>query len=339
MDMQVSTLSRKILRALSDNSRITLTTLSEKLGASRYMVKERLVALEKEFALHYTIEPDYAKLGFTTPHVIRIKLEKKPKSSEIKELEALFSKSRAAQFVALTEGNFDMLIFALAKTSTEYIRWETSLDLILSKYGVAARMSEVNTMHLGFIPIDSATIEASSIEPIFKTLLIALNQNSRASLRELSRKLGKSDALTNYYMQRLEKTGLIKRYTMIALKPPFNYNIAYFANYTVRSGVLGRVNRERRTMYWRKLDEFPVFNEFPIMWSTTGSYRSFTWALYDNYKEGLDHSVRAHEQIYKEDKAKIEYVIVKRVLKGAAPIRNVDQRASYALIDWDAELI
>ncbi len=333
--MEISQLSRQILRELCTDSRITITELSEKFNVSRHVIKERVLALEKEFGLRYTIEPNYQELGYNTVYILHSKFKKKPQGSEIREI---FSKSKVAQFVATVESkDFDIITFALAKSMQEYLRWETTYNSVLAKYGVYTRESVVNVMHLGFLPLSQEAIDDSKIDDNFKNMLKLLNENSRMSIRDLSKEMGLSEALTRYYFRELGKTKVIKRFTAIATKPYFKYNIIFFVNYTIKTGVAKRVDKERRTMYWKPLDEFPVMSEFPIMWSTSGSDRAFVWASYNDYKTGLKLSVEAHRAAFKEDEPDIETGTIKEIVKGYAPVRNLDQKENYETVNWETD--
>lgn len=333
--MEISVLSRHILRDLCTDSRVTITELAQRYNVSRHVVKERIIGLEKEFGLRYTIEPNYTALGYNSLHIVRTRFVKMPDISEIK---AAFAKSRVAQFVAITDGYFQLVTFALARDSIEYIHWETAYMAHFAKYGMSTKQSEINVMNLGFMPINSDAIGESNVEPVYKKMLMILNENSRISIRDMSKQLGFSETLTRYHFRELNKTNIIKRYTALATKSYFKYNILYFVIYTIRAGVENRVAKERRTMYWKQLDEFPVLNEYAANWATSGGDRSFTWACYNDYREGLQKSLNAHKTAYKEDSPIARTAVISQIIKGHAPIRNIDQKESFKTIDWKSEL-
>lgn len=334
--MEISTLSRQILRELCTNSRVTITELAKKYKISRHIATERIKALEREFGLYYTIEPNYEALGFSTMHVLRIKFDSPPKAAEMREI---FQKSKIAQLVFTTKGDFDAVIIAVGKSSIEYAQWETALNAKFAKYGISLRTSEVNVMHLGFVPLDPETIMSGDIDPLYKKMLAILTSNSRISIRDLSKQLGVSDTLTRYHFMGLEKTKYIKRFTAIVTKSPLKSNIVYFGNYTIKSGVEKRVERERKSMYWKPLDEFPIVSEYPMMFSTSGGDRSFSWANYSDYKEGLKLSVQAHAAAFREDSPVMTQAVVEEIIKGHPPIRNLDQKEALVAPDWYSEII
>ncbi len=324
--MEISSPSRKILRELCTDSRTTVTKLAKKYGIPRNSVKGRITALEKELGLHYTLELDYERLHFTTLHILRIKFSKKPKS---KELKPIFTRSKIVQLAITTKGDFDMVVVALARDSKEYFKWEFGLWIALSKYGLESHSSEVIVSHLGFVPINDDSINECKIDDNYKKIILCLNSNSRMTMRELSKKIGLSEGLTKYYIKKLDKEGIIKRYTTVVTRPPLKYGIVYFVNYAIKEGVEVRVENERRTMYWKDLWEFPIISEFQFMWSTTGGDTSFTWACYDNYEEGIKNSVTAHRNAYKIDSPTIKHAIVDQAIKGVLPLRNIDTKENY----------
>ncbi len=333
--MYIDPLSRKILRELCTNSRITLTELASEFNISRYIATQRVEALEKELGLHYTIEPNYSKLGIENLHIIRISFSEKPSDEELKQI---FKGSRIAQVVATVKGGYDLLMFTAAESSQDYLEWETSLDFKFSKYGVAISPSTIGIMHLGFIPIKNELIQHLDIDDIYKKILIELNKNSRAQIREIGKAIGMSEHLVRYYLEKLEDEKFISRYTALVTKSPLKYNIAYFARYTVADGVIERVNEERRTMYWKELEEMPVVSEFQIMWSISGSDRAFTLASYDDYMQGMKSSVLTHNRIYRKDKPRVVSGVIENMLVGDLPIRNIDTKANYNTLLWRSEI-
>ncbi len=333
--MYIDPLSRNILRELCTDSRITATELASKLNISRYVATQRVKALESELGLHYTIEPNYSKLGIEDLHVIRVSFSKKPKDDELKQI---FGGSRIAQVVATVKGGYDLLIFTAAESSQEYLEWETSLDFKFSKYGVTLNPSTIGIMHLGFIPINNALIQHLDIDDTYKKILLELNKNSRSQIREIGKSVGMSEYLVRYYMEKIKNEGFINRYTALVTKSPLKYNIAYFARYTVADGVVERVKKERNTMYWKKLDEMPVVSEFQIMWSISGSDRAFTVANYDDYRQGMKNSVLAHNKVYSKDKPRVVFGVIDNVLLGYFPIRNIDTKANYNTLLWSGDI-
>ncbi len=322
----VSLLSRRLLRELCTNSRVSVTSLSEKLAISRPIISKRIKALEKEFGLKYTLELNMTSLGVSNIHVLRVKFDKKPKEAD---LGALFESSKRIQLALTTVGDFDLLLFVVAKSVEDYLGWELKFDLALSKYGVSTSPSEVAILHLGFVPVSDTLILASGLDETYKKILLELNSNSRIKISDLARRIDTSEDAVHYYMEKIEKEGIVKRFTAVATKPLINENIVYFADYTIHEDIERRVEAERKRMYWKLQNEFPILSEFQMMFSTSGSDMSFTWATYPNFKEGLKQSVGLHAEIYKRDAAVMRYARICNLVKGTLPLRNIDLKEAY----------
>ncbi len=325
--VEISDLSRRILRELCTDSRITITELSEKYKISRHSISERIAALEKALDIHYTLELNYENMGFGAFYIINVKFSKKPKISELKKI---FMGSKATQFAAITEGDFDLLIFALAKDSSAYMNMEVGLGVLLSKYGVRIRSSQAVLPHLGFVPVSNETIMEANLEESTKRILVALNEESRMPIRDLSKRIGLKEDITRYQLGRINNQRLIKAYTAVMRKPVLKNNIVFFANYaTINEGILKRIERERKAMYLKPETEVPVQNEFQMMISSTGADFAFIWASYNDIKEGMKASVETHRKIYSVDNPKMSSAVIKEVIKGEMPIRNIDVKSGY----------
>lgn len=328
MQTAISTLSKNILRELCTNSRVSITELSEKYKVSRKIAKERIVALEKEFGLKYTLDLDYEALGFASLHALHVKFAKKPNPDILR---ATFSKSKAVQFAAITEGDFDMVLFVLTKEPKDYFKWEIAFWLALAKYGVGTSPSEVIISRLGFVPINTDLIRDSAVDDVYKKIITVLNENSRITNTELSKKIGMSQELTNYYLKKLNKEGIIKKYTAVLTTPPTKYNITFFATYTVKDLVGERAQTERQTMFFKEPLEMPIVNGPQMMFSLTGSESTFNLVSYEDLKDGIEKSVAMHDKIYRVDSPKTKYAVIKDVVKGTLPIRNISVKDNYDL--------
>jgi DNA-binding Lrp family transcriptional regulator len=73
-----SIVTRRILRMLSENSRVTLTEMARRLKISRRNITKRLKIIEKEFNIKYTLDLSKRNIGLVNPHIILIKFGKKP---------------------------------------------------------------------------------------------------------------------------------------------------------------------------------------------------------------------------------------------------------------------
>ena len=68
-----SIVTRRILRLLSNNSRISITEMAKELGLSRRTTATRLKKVEEAFHINYTLDLNEEKLGLESPNLILVK--------------------------------------------------------------------------------------------------------------------------------------------------------------------------------------------------------------------------------------------------------------------------
>ncbi|MEM0149246.1 MAG: winged helix-turn-helix transcriptional regulator [Candidatus Micrarchaeaceae archaeon] len=211
-----SLVTRKIVRMLSENSRIPVTSIASALGLSRRNVERRLKALEKKFSITYTLDIDATKLGLEMPHIVVVKFRKRPSRTALKQI---FSKSYIPQIIAASRGLSDLVIYANAFTHGEYMVWDRETRRSLAEFGVEWNQSEITYTRFGFLPLQSKTIELAPISDDFKRMLALLNENSRMRLRDVARKMGLSYKKTTYIYNKLLRSGYIRSFTISMALP------------------------------------------------------------------------------------------------------------------------
>ncbi|MHB1830501.1 MAG: AsnC family transcriptional regulator, partial [Candidatus Micrarchaeaceae archaeon] len=212
---------RLLLIGLSEDSRSTVTKLSKAVGYSRVTTIKALDRLKKNLDIRFTLEVDESELKTFERHIITVKLSKKPAA---KTLEKIFAKDQYAQNVYLTEGDFDLLIYATASRAVEYIVWETHLAETLVDYGAVIRPSEYVTSHFGYMPLNDNFIDAISgaqkIDDKDRAILRLLNNDSRLGYREISKQSEIPEDTVRYRLFSLRKSGIIKSITIAVQNPP-----------------------------------------------------------------------------------------------------------------------
>ena len=116
---------------------------------------------------------------------------------------------RNIQAAYLTEGQFDLVVFAVEKDPMKYIYWETLLMEKLSDYGAMMKASDMPYLAFGYVPLDSTFMEESELEmrEDDKKLLQLLNENSRMSYTELAQRLKTNESTIRYRVFSLVKSG------------------------------------------------------------------------------------------------------------------------------------
>ncbi|MGC8651908.1 MAG: Lrp/AsnC family transcriptional regulator [Candidatus Micrarchaeia archaeon] len=333
--MMLSKPEKIALRELCENSRISASELSRKLGVSRYNAAQLVDSLERKLKLRYTLELDYKKLGFSTMHVLYLEFSKTPGRGA---LEKIISKSTRIQFFAETSGDFDCIAFAIARDPVEYSQLEVALQASLIDYGAIIKSAEVTKMRFGFVPLSSKVLELSSVDGTYKKILTTLNENSRMPLNGISAKLGIEEEMLNYYVKRMHSEGLIRRFTAVPGLQVYASSFVALINYRISNGVLSRIERERHELYFSEPEELPVLNNIQEMWSLSGVAQAFIMGTAES-KEQCRELVKRHNEIYKPDNPEVRYAEIRNTMAGIFPFRNLDVRKNYDTTGWPLELI
>ncbi len=326
-------LSRKMLRLLSENSRITMSELAKSVGLSRKTAKDRLARLEKELGIRYTLELDEDKLGLFNPHIIIIKFNKRPSDDYLKQV---FSRFHIPQIVATIKGSYDMFIYANAQSRDDYVHWDRGLQIHLADYGVSWNPSEVAWRPLGFYPLRNELLERLDLPEKYKTLLLLLNKNSRATFQQLSKETGMHFNTIAYNFKKLVELGYIKRFTLVMEKlDPFTV-MTIFGKYIISS----RFEQDARSTrdFFRTDDEYSLVSRYVIVNQLVGSGDFFGVGVFDD----LETAMKRFWNYYKEDmvaeKPKSERGVIDKVLIGDLPLRSLDTSKVYRVINWQSIL-
>ncbi|HVC58490.1 MAG TPA: hypothetical protein VND15_03385 [Candidatus Acidoferrales bacterium] len=316
-----SLLTRKMVRLLSYDSRITVSELADQLHMSRGTAASKLGAIEKHLKMDYTLEFDPVKLGLVNPHVILVRFRKPP---DYLDVARVLSQSYVTQFAARTRGSYDLLVYANAYSLPEYLTWDMRMRAqLMKKYRMEWETSTVSFNRMGYFPVRDEAIERADIAPKYGKMLKILNLNSRVPIKQLAVMLKTSYKTTIYTFNALLKLGYIKRFTVnlggrdaISLMARFNRFIPTVDYHGVEDIVKDLFTSD---------DRFPLVNRTLLATNTVGSYDSFDMGAYDNFKAGYAHGVELYnKRLEKYDITKTEYGEVKDILIGKLPIRSID---------------
>lgn len=324
--------SRKIIRALSEDARMPVSDLAKQLKLSRNVIRDRLTKLERELGIRYTIEFNEAALGLASPHLIAVKFSTKPDYDRIaKALE----RSYIPQLAAKTRGKFDMLIYAIAISGSEYARWDRSMRIFLGDYGVEWRASEVVHRQLGFLPLRNELLDRVKLPENYKEMAKILNENSRTKFQEISKKLGMHFNTVAYDFKKLLATNYIKRFTLTMDKPKDITLLSSFFKYKINR------NYEKNSVVQRNVlrgdDENSLISRYVMTAPMIGAYDFFTLSASDNLEEAYKRDRLASVQIMKSQSPEMIYAEIERVLLGRLPIRSIDTKKEYDVVSWTSE--
>ncbi|MEM3227789.1 MAG: winged helix-turn-helix transcriptional regulator [Candidatus Micrarchaeaceae archaeon] len=321
---------RRVARALSEDSRLSVSDISKRLSLSRKTVSDKMKQLEKDFGAKYTIEFDERLLGIVHPHLTMVKFERKPDIEHIKEI---LRSSEIPQVAATVNGTYDLFIYSNYFSDSEYAKWDKKIRIELSEYGAEWNTSAVVHKQLGFFPLRNEIVEKSSLSDRYKAMIKLLNDNARISFAELSTKMNMHFNTVAYNFGRLLRKGYIKRFTLVMDIPKDVTIMTFFSKYSVLKGYESASAKARKAFMDDDADS--LISRYLITAPLIGSYDFFTMGAFDSEKAALEHDILYHKSLFSDYKINIEYGVVDKVLLGRLPVRSIDTKSEYRTIYWE----
>lgn len=232
-----------LLKFLSMNARAPVNAISKRIGLSRTATEYNIKNAENRYGIKYIAEINAEKLGYLR-YVVFVKFEKEIPLFE--ELEGILNKEPTIQLALLTQGNYDLVFYILAKDNTEVayfihrIRTKTQLKSYVSRWYVSPYLDSY-----GYIPIRDKFIEALEEKVWHRTkekprplptdltgreylVLKELNSDGVVEFTEIERKNNLDPGAARYIYQKLLEKGILKRVTITMTKLPIKYNAIFF---------------------------------------------------------------------------------------------------------------
>ncbi len=322
-------LARKVIRELSENSRVRITELSEKLGVSRRTAALKIANVERELGISYTIELDEASLGLNRPHLIWVKFRSRPDWEDVK---SIVSNSYIPQIAFRVSGTYHMAIYANALSGTEYAHWERKTQMLLAAYKPDWRSSEIAHRQLGFFPLRNEALWRTGLTDMQKRMLCILNENSRISFNELAKALRMNVNTAVYNFRKLVSEGYVKSFTASMNAPRGVSLMTFFSRYTPSNGFEHASSIARRE--FTDDDQYPLVSKYLIASALLGSSDFFTMGAFDSREHAYRYDVMYHKGLFRKFGVQINYGIIKEMLLGRLPIRSIDAKRSYNTLVW-----
>jgi len=211
---------RELLRALSMNGRISVPVLSKIVGAKEATVAAQVKKLEKKYGIKYIAEIDTTKLGYIQ-FLTTIKfLDTMPKVSELIDI---ISKDARVQMFFLAQGDFHLVIYALARNSSEINSLVTEIrkKLHYKSIVITAPVEE----DYGYIRLRPEFIELLKNSLLVReyAVLKELIINGKIDFAEIDRKYNFDKGRSQYSYYKLKQQGIIKRITISTEKLSIRY--------------------------------------------------------------------------------------------------------------------
>lgn len=285
--------------------------------------------MEDEFDLHYTLE--FNRETFVVQsEVWCVKLGREP---SVQKLKRLFEQDPYVQFVAKTKGDFNLIIKVITESNESYVNWSMRTMIKLLPYKLDFEPSQVLLIHSGLrrIPgslITRLSLRDSKLDMLDKKILEVLTINSRLNYKDIARKLGKDVETIRYRMSRIASKKIIRRFTVIARKPPTPWNVVFFMKCKFAPGVAERYIKAAR-YYLDSESQLRIINKFQYLSLTSGSHNLFGIGCFGNEEEALKDVLITHREIYRKDDPTILLARITEVIKGELPVRNIDFGKEY----------
>ncbi len=325
-----SPLVKNIMRLLSENSRISVTEISKRLGVARKTIDEKMRKAEEELGIKYTLELDERKLGLGDPHIILVTFIEKP---DYEDITKILNASHIPQVVSVVNGTYDMFIYANAESPDEYVYWDKTTQIQLAKYKVHWQPSDLAFRHLGFFPLRNSLLSRLEIPEIYKKIILLMNENSRMSFSEMAKKLGMKQNTLVYNFKKLQRAGYIKRFTIIMRKAAGVSMVSLFGKYIIARGFEDDSMNMRKEITFMD-DRLPLISRCLFSAQLIGSYDFFFVGVYDSDQVGYEHLVKYYKMRFKKHSVKPAYGTISRSLIGDFPTRNLDVKKEFNMIRW-----
>ncbi len=211
---------KELLRALSMNGRISVPVLSKIISVKETTIATQVKKLEKKYGIKYIAEIDTTKLGYIE-FLTTIKfLDTMPKVSELMDV---ISKEPRVQIFFLTQGDFQLVIYALAKNSSEINNLVTEIrkKLHYKSIAITAPIEE----DYGSIQLRPEFIELLKDSLLVReyAILKELVTNGKIDFAEIDRKYNFDKGRSQYSYYKLKQQGIIKRITISTEKLSIKY--------------------------------------------------------------------------------------------------------------------
>jgi len=331
-ELHLDNISRRLLKTICEDGRITVADAAERAGCSRPTAQAKLRMLEEELGVQRIPELGLSALGFRHRYLIAVKTVE---NVNRRRLLQIIEKSDIPQFAAVCEGDFNILIYAVARNSADYMRWSYFIRSSLQSGNkvLSWKVSNVVLERLGFFPVEAGILEDVSLSQVQKMILTELVGNATISVSELGGKLKMSPPGAKHHFSTLINAGVIKRFTAVIRKPIGGITVAFFIEKPFLPDHSQRAHRARR-MYFRESGT-GIANRYWMVSEICGHADQFNLANFRTVEEWLAEKEET-VQVFGEG-TKIHSGIILDVLRGTLPARYLEIEKVYDMTEWKFE--
>jgi len=306
----------ELLKALYNNSRLSLRDLAKQHGVSHHVVSSLLKRLEKDYGIVYTLDLDENKLGFANGRIVTIKFKNKPDIEIIKEK---LINDPFVQDLYLADGDFDLIMHVSGITEEEFKVWQWHVREYFNKYMPLLRTSTLTTKYVGFMPLrNKAIMNSPNLSEFEKKVLTILNENSREKISEIAKKVKVRDLdKVIYVIKKLKERGIIKRFTAITTKPGKSIIQAFGATINPSNNHLNYVINFYNEVVREEKHQFT--SDYFLITDAVGYFDIFYIANFGRGEDAEKRGAEMYKKIFADELLVVEKAIITDILTGYLP--------------------
>lgn len=234
--VELDTYDKKILFALSQNSRTPYSQIGKKVGLSRDSIRYRIQRLTKNNVIQgYRTIIDITKLGYMNFHVF-LQLNQPDPEAE-KKLVEIFKAYPFVRAIIKFSGKYDFELAIIAKTVKDL---DTILSQIITDCGETLQHYELLIITKSFAgksfpdnfyksPEAKIIPKPAAAEPKLDEkdhlLLSVMSNQADLPLYSVAKKVGLSSDAVKYRLRKLKESGVIVSYVPVINFEKLNYNV------------------------------------------------------------------------------------------------------------------
>ncbi|MDE1869154.1 MAG: hypothetical protein KGH60_04300 [Candidatus Micrarchaeota archaeon] len=242
---RLSETDKKILTALSMNSRASLAFIGGLAGLKPNSTHYRIGQLEERYGIRYIIEPNLVKLGYLEYLALVKFVGKRPDVARLKEA---FAKMRNVQLVLLTSGRYDMILHFVGRSgeNASGLFYRFLLDKTIAEYDMEWTISPFFATYC-FVPLrgefyellkesvwkrskETPRIQQGQITGREYAVLREMNADANMDFTDIDKRHGLDRGTSQYTYHRLKENGIIVRPTITMQHTGIKYNAVLIAN-------------------------------------------------------------------------------------------------------------
>jgi len=345
----------QMLKMLGVNARISNNDLAKSLGIPKSTVQKLFKELVKERDLHFTAEIGIEELWrwefvkqartYNKKGILENVIDQLPELGfgeflillkfidgfpENEDLVKAFGNSYIPQFIGRLHGDYDLIIYAIARNYDEVNKFVINLTKSLEKSKIISELLNIRRTY-GFFPLRKQLVKEFSIPDTYEHILLGLNEDGRIEFSKIGRKFKHGLPHTLYAHVRLLETGILRRATYYEGRPEKVFSAVIQIKILNEASYLSTRNKWLLDMV-KSYDQ--IHTEYTFICDISNPqgmlfFMNFdSGEIVDNFIEKLRNELSGIE---------IRYFVITKVLIGALGIRDFDMKYTKQYVGLESD--